>query len=75
MTFPAADRKSDEIEGAEILSATGWKRALGCRYAQLCRHCHADSRTCKDDTEASTYCGAYDLFANFRPSKMNTISQ
>ncbi len=75
MTFPAADGKNNDIEGTEILSAIGWKRALGCKYAQLCRFCQSNARICKDDTEASSYCGAYDLFDNFKPSKMNTISQ
>jgi|GEM_PF-4335020 len=74
MTFSAADRKDNETEGAEILSSTGWKRALGCRYAQLCKHCRANAMTCRDDIEASTYCGTYELFHNFKPSKMDTIS-
>ncbi len=75
MTVPAHEEKNDEIEGAEVLSSTGWKKALGCKYAQLCRHCEAYAMVCKDNYEAATYCGAYDLFDNFKPTKMNMISQ
>lgn len=73
MENPTSHKRDDEETGPELLSATGWKKALGCKYAQLCRHCQASALVCNDDTEASAYCGTYDLFDNFRPDKMNMI--
>ncbi|WP_337861953.1 hypothetical protein [Nitrososphaera sp.] len=38
-----------------------------CKYAQMCKFYRSQSYTCSDQEEASTYCGTYDLFDNFKP--------
>lgn len=40
-----------------------------CRYASMCRFFRSQDSTCNNEDEAWTYCGTYELFANFKPSK------
>lgn len=46
-----------------------------CKFASMCRFYRSQDYTCNNEDEAWTYCGTYELFANFKPSKEMEIER
>jgi hypothetical protein len=40
-----------------------------CKYAPMCRFYRSQDYTCNNEDEAWTYCGTYEIFANFKPAE------
>jgi hypothetical protein len=43
--------------------------AIGCKYAGFCRFYQKDGHDCADEDRAETYCGTFEVFADFEPDK------
>lgn len=74
MVNPVADSNGNEETWVQTFPATEWKKSLGCKYAQLCKHCVPTSIVCKDDTDALSFCSVHRSFYLFKP-KMTVIEE
>ncbi len=46
-----------------------------CGYARICKHFDDRSATCHSEDEASSYCGSYDNFENYKSDSMLRIER